>query len=442
MSEKKISSEIPSSNKHSDSSQTHLILGLARSGKAVASFFERNGTPYIVYDDKGIADRNASAEPNAIVLDQMDQIDWDKIAVVVQSPGVPFSFPTPHPITAMAQQRGIPIKTDIDLFNENRPIKKLCVGITGTNGKSTTTALITHILNENGLKAEMGGNIGVPALTLLDQPEISVYVLELSSFQLEATQRIDLDVAVITNIAEDHLDRHGSMENYIKAKQRIFNHASHCLVGSDCPDIGIGPSSIASLQGAHNQENMRIAYAVCAKLGLSDAGIRQAIQTFPGLSHRMELVYTCSDFFIVNDSKATNADSTRRALDHYTADSNIHIYWIAGGKSKQGGIESLAPFFKTIKKAYFIGAAQEAFLKIAEGSLDAKACFDLETAVKAAFADIRAEARLNTSMGRDLKRRYLMLFSPACASFDQFIDFEDRGETFKKIACSNLKKRA
>ena len=411
--------------------QNYLILGLARSGKATAAFFDKIKQPCVIYDDQ------ATAYEGKPVLSAVNDIPWETIKTVVQSPGIPFSYPAPHPVTALAIKKGIPIITDIDLFHQYRDPVVACVGITGTNGKSTTTALITHILNSAGRKALMGGNIGVPVLSLLDEKNVSVYVLELSSFQLEVTHQIDLDVAVLTNISEDHIDRHGSMATYIKAKERIYRHAQSRIVGTECSLPSDDLSIVERLPGLHNQENMRVAYAVCAKLGVSHGAIMTGIHSFPGLAHRMELVYKCSDFSVINDSKATNADSTERALVYYTQIENpLMIYWIAGGKSKIGGIQSLVPYFSKVTKAYFFGAAQDEFLETTDNALGAKICGDLETALQAAFADIRTEARAH---GRDPKRHYLILFSPACASFDQFRDFEHRGDEFKRLVRKNLK---
>lgn len=410
---------------------SYLILGLARSGKSTAAFFDRIGEHYLVYDDQAENYEDKSA------LSSLNDIPWAAIKAVVQSPGIPFSYPAPHPVTALAIKKSIPIITDIDLFNQYRDPAAACVGITGTNGKSTTTALIAHILNSAGRKALMGGNIGVPVLSLLDEKDVSVYVLELSSFQLEVTHQVDLDVAVLTNISEDHIDRHGSMASYVEAKERIYRHAQSRIVGTECSLPPDDLSIVERLPGLHNQENMRVAYAVCAKLGVPHGAIMTGIHSFPGLVHRMELVYKCSDFSIINDSKATNADSTERALVYYTQLGNPPmIYWIAGGKSKIGGIQSLAPYFSKLTKAYFFGAAQNEFLETTDNAVDAKICGDLETALQAAFADIRTEARAH---GRDPKRHYLILFSPACASFDQFRDFEHRGDEFKRLVRKNLK---
>ena len=411
--------------------QKYLILGLARSGKATVAFFDRIGESYVLYDDQ------AEQYEGKSVLSALNDIPWETIKAVVQSPGIPFSYPAPHPVTALAIAKGIPVITDIDLFHQHRDPAIRCVGITGTNGKSTTTALIAHILNSAGIKALMGGNIGVPVLSLLDEKDVSVCVLELSSFQLEVTHQIDLDVAVLTNISEDHLDRHGSMAGYIEAKERIYRHAQSRVVGAECGLPFDDLSAVERLPGLHNQENMRVAYAVCTKLGVSHDAIMVGLHSFPGLAHRMEIVYKCSDFSVVNDSKATNADSAERALLYYTQlEPPPMIYWIAGGKSKVGGIQSLESYFGKITKAYFFGVAQEEFLETVGAAIDAKTCGDLETAIQGAFADIRAEARAH---GHDPKRHYLILFSPACASFDQFRDFEHRGDEFKRLVHGNLK---
>lgn len=411
---------------------TYLILGLARSGKATADFLTRMGASFILYDDH-IKEYNGQP-----VLSSPDDIPWNRIHVVIQSPGVPFSKPMPHPVTKMALARDILIQTDIDIFNKCRNPSAVCIGITGTNGKSTTTALITHILNASGRKALMGGNIGVPALSLLAE-DVPFYVLELSSYQLETTNRVDLDAAVLINISEDHIDRHGSMENYITAKKRIFEHARIHIDGQKCPTPSADLTNIECLPGEHNQENIRIAYAVCAQLNVPHDAIVSGIQSFPGLSHRMETVYACSDFSVVNDSKATNADSAQRALDYYTTkEIPPMIYWIAGGVAKEGGIQSLSPYFKHITKAYFIGAAQNEFMQTTKNAIDASECHDLETAVQMAFSDVRTQARAH---GHDKDRHYLILLSPACASFDQFKDFEHRGDEFKKYVEACLKSK-
>lgn len=416
------------------SSLTYLILGLARSGKATVNFLTHLGVSTILYDDH-LKEYNGQ-----VVLSNENDIPWDMVHCVIQSPGIPFSYPKPHPVTAMALSKGIPIQTDIDLFNQFRDPKVACVGITGTNGKSTTTALITHILNASGKKALMGGNIGVSALSLLngtsENASADVYVLELSSYQLETTQHIDLDVAALINVSEDHIERHGSMANYIAAKKRIFAHAKTHIYGENCPIPDCDLTHVERLPGDHNLENMKIAYAVCVVLGVPHDSIIAGIHSFPGLSHRMERVYTCSDFSIVNDSKATNADSTERAFAYYAElQRPPMIYWIAGGKAKKGGIQSLSPYFSKLTKVYFIGDAQDEFMRTVNDVANAKACGTLDVAVSEAFADIRREARAH---GHDPARHYMILFSPACASFDQFKDFEHRGDEFKRYALGHL----
>ncbi len=405
--------------------QSYLILGLARSGKATAAFFDAHHYPYILYDDS-LTNYNGQA-----VLNNPNDIPWDTIKSVIQSPGICFNYPAPHPVTARAREKNIPIETDIDLFNQHRDPAAHYIGITGTNGKSTTTALVTHILNHARKHAAMGGNIGVAALSLLMPNQqknhgkpFNFYVLELSSFQLEATHQINLDIAVIINITEDHLERHDTMDHYRAAKQRIFTHAKHTITGETCPKILTDPHAFEHLPGQHNLENMNTAIAVCSALDIPMNLIMKGIASFPGLPHRMEIVYNEDNLLIINDSKATNADAAEKALACYKDDI---VFWIAGGKPKTDGIVPLKPYFPFITRAYFIGEAKEAFLATAKDSVTCHISSTLEGALTKAIID----AQKNQLEHPD--KRHVILFSPACASFDQFRDFEHRGDVFRKL---------
>ena len=342
---------------------------------------------------------------------------------------------------------------------------KVC-GITGTNGKSTTTALIGHICREAGRAVRVGGNIGFGVLGLDDIEAEAVYVLELSSYQLDLTASLKCDAAVLLNISPDHLDRHGSMENYVEAKRRIFANqvkGDTAVIGVDdpwgqriCTEItalnkrtirpissgramgrgfyvlqgalydATGERSVdvanlgraRALLGRHNWQNAAAAYAACLALGLSSAEILRGMLSFPGLAHRMQEVARVGKVRFINDSKATNADAARQAMATFD-----QFYWIVGGRAKAGGIESLSDLFPRIARAYLIGEATEDFARTLKGHVKAVACGDLATAVAAAHADAKAT-----------DRDAVVLLSPACASFDQFPDFEVRGEAFTALA--------
>jgi UDP-N-acetylmuramoylalanine--D-glutamate ligase len=346
-----------------------------------------------------------------------------------------------------ARKHNCPIIGEVELLQQQCP-KATYVGITGTNGKSTTTALIGHILEMAGKNVQVGGNLGVPALALEPLGKDGIYVLEMSSYQLDLLDKTRFDVALLLNITPDHLDRHGTMENYIAAKMRIFEGATHQIRGvslehspekSSLPGLsgqsieadmdhpnksggdggGVGellplPPTLA---GTHNLQNAMAAQAACQTLGVADEIITQATQTFPGLPHRMQWLGEIEGVTFVNDSKATNAEATANALRTYD-----DIYWILGGKAKAGGIESLEPFFSKICGAYLIGEAQEEFAKTLElHKVPHQRC----NILGAAFTQATTQA-LQAKKG-------VVLLSPACASFDQFPNFMVRGEAFCQL---------
>lgn len=409
-------------------SKTHfLVLGMARTGQAAATWLRSLGKQVITFDD----------DPTKGDIHTLEAIEWSTVEVVVQSPGVPFSFPSPHPVTAMAQRLGVPVVSDVYLWRQAHPQNRF-VGITGTNGKSTTTALVGHILAQAGYAVAVGGNIGSAVTTLPELEPEGIYVLELSSFQLEISPPLNLTAAGWLNIAEDHLDRHGTLKGYIEAKKHIFAGAAHKLI---CVDDIHSRAVAATLEnghmltatdekpfdytlatrlpGAHNGQNISLAYTLCKTLGVDEDKIKEGIISFPGLEHRLEQVGYIGPITFINDSKATNADAAARALASFPGK---HILWIAGGKPKTDGIESLKEYFPAIYKAYFIGQAQERFAQTVQGLLPHVMAGTLEKAVYDAFEDAQR-----------LEGESVILFSPACASFDQFKDFEERGVIFKKI---------
>ena len=414
----------------------YIVLGYGRSGRESEKYLLSLGYKVIVHDDG----------QNII-----PEINWSEIVGVVQSPGIPMS----HAVSEAARAAGISICTDIDLLQKRNPKAKY-IGITGTNGKSSTTALIGHILKQAGLNVEVGGNIGIPALSLENLNETGWYVLELSSYQLELSNDLHLDIAVWLNISPDHLDRHGSMENYVNAKKRIFSHAKSACIALDdyyskqtcnqlpipyttiasefknCPaDIWIDASSmlhcngtlfdcneLETLKGAHNWQNVALAFAVALQILNIPQKIWEYIQTFPGLAHRQQLAAKIGQVEFINDSKATNSDACEKALKTYMGQS---IFWILGGVAKTDGIELLNPYFPYIKKAYLIGESQNDFAKTLNGSVLFEKCSSLESAVFKASEEAKFE------------NNAVVLLSPACASFDQFRDYEHRGEEFIRI---------
>jgi UDP-N-acetylmuramoylalanine--D-glutamate ligase len=446
--------------------KTVAVFGLARTGLAAARALMAGGAAVALWDDKPAA-RDA-AQKEGFQLTDLSQADWGDFATIMLSPGVPLTHPKPHWTVEKAKQAGVEILGDIELFartvnaapEHKRP---KVVAITGTNGKSTTTALIGHVCAEAGRDVRIGGNIGLGVLGLEDMHGGAVYVLELSSYQLDLTSSLKADVSVILNVSPDHLERHGDMEGYVAAKRRILlnqGKGDTAVIGVDdpwgqqiCTEItaanrrtivpvsankamgrgvyaldgllydatGERAAEVAdlkrarSLPGRHNWQNAAAAYAAAKGLGIAPDQIARALISFPGLAHRMETVGVIGKVRFVNDSKATNADAARQALSSYPK-----VYWIAGGQPKTGGIDDLADLFTRVIKAYLVGEASAAFAETLKGKAPAMECGTIPAAVEAAFKDAAAS-------GKDA----IVLLSPACASFDQFADFEQRGEAFR-----------
>jgi UDP-N-acetylmuramoylalanine--D-glutamate ligase len=447
------------------------LFGLGGSGLATAHALIAGGAGVTAWDD-GEAGR-AKALAENIHVEDLNGADWGQFDALILTPGVPLTHPTPHWTVPLAKAAGVEIIGDIELFcreREKRAGGAPFVAITGTNGKSTTTALIAHILREAGRDVQLGGNIGVPILALEPPDDGRIHVIECSSFQIDLAPSLAPTVGILLNLTPDHIDRHGTMENYAAVKERLVAGAEIALVSVDdayCHAIGArltqkarpgqrvapvsaqraldwgfyvegdkimfresghgpkeaeeigGLAGARALRGAHNAQNAAFAAAACWELGLDDEEIARGLLSYPGLPHRMEEVARQGNVIFVNDSKATNADAASKALASYD-----DIFWIIGGKAKEGGIEELRPFFPRIAKAYLIGEAMEAFAATLGGDVPFERCVTLQTATRHAAHDAEHSAAAEP----------VVLLSPACASYDQFPNFEVRGDMFRDLA--------
>jgi len=441
----------------------YALLGLARSGLAAAKALTAAGARLSAWDDAPAA--RSTAISAGIEPVNLNRFDWQGVAALVLSPGIPHSHPHPHPVAAAAKAHRRPIVGDIELLALAETQARY-VGITGTNGKSTTTALVGHILATAGRPVAVGGNLGTAVLGFPPLGAGGIYVLELSSYQLELVESLSCDVAILLNITPDHLDRHGGFAGYVTAKKRLFRNQRApkvAVVGIDdqaCRSIAEelaadparrvwpisveGPApggiyvaegrlvddtegraeplielaSLPRLPGKHNWQNVCAAYAAGRGLGLARAEILDALPGFPGLAHRQELLAEIDGVRFVNDSKATNGEAAAKALGCYDT-----IYWILGGRPKETGLEGLDLYYPHVRHAFLIGEAADRFASELEGKVAYSRSGGLPHAVRSAFALARAEGR----------RGAVVLLSPAAASFDQYADFEERGEHFRSL---------
>lgn len=447
------------------------VFGLARSGLAAVKALKAGGAEVYAFDDKDAlcdAGRAAGAK-----VASWEEWPWDRLGAVILSPGVPLTHPKPHDVVIRARDWDVEVIGDIELFARTLPDAPV-IAITGTNGKSTTTALIGHILKEAGFDAQVGGNFGRPVLDFNPPSARTIYVIEISSYQIDLSPGLAADVAILTNITPDHIDRHGSLEGYAAVKRKLLKQTKKSglnVVGVDdgfcsaiytqlasngtapCVAVSVGKvlgrgifvldgalynaqndraakvmdlKTAPHLPGAHNWQNAAVAYAAVKPFVKDTRVLIDAIASFPGLAHRIEDVGAIGKVRFINDSKATNAEATERALVCFD-----DIYWILGGKPKSGGITTLAPHFSRIRKAYLIGAAAEEFAATLEGNALYEFSGTLDKAVAAAAADAAASEAPQP----------VVLLSPACASFDQFKDFEARGDAFRDLV-SQLKPEA
>ena len=440
------------------------VFGLGASGLASASALFAGGADVVGWDDT--AARVEHATQAGIPTADLREVDWSKIAALVLAPGVPLTHPAPHWTVGLARAAGVEVIGDIELFcRERRRIapESVFVAVTGTNGKSTTTALVAHLLESAGHATELGGNIGTAILSLEPPAPGRAHVIECSSYQIDLAPSLDPLIGILLNVSEDHLDRHGTLAEYAAVKERLVARAQRgAIIGIDdkwcqaaADRIEQGGKSVVrvsvrrpladgiyvqgeqilraaggnakpiallgginALRGIHNAQNAACAAGAALALGLEPKAIQQGLWSFPGLAHRMEEVGRKADVLFVNDSKATNADAAARALACFE-----DIFWIAGGKPKTGGITSLAEFFPRIRKAYLIGEAAPAFAETLAGKAEHAIVETLARAVAAAASDAEASGL----------KAPVVLLSPACASFDQFPNFEVRGDRFRNL---------
>lgn len=439
------------------------VIGFGVTGKAIIDSLIVSGAEVILYDDANIS-LDEKYFGNVTLKSSSEFVTCDTFVV---SPGINLGWPKIHPIVRIAHELGIPVVNDFDLFQRNISLKSQIICVTGTNGKSTTTALINNVLQFSKKKSAIGGNFGQPVLSL--SADSDFYLLEISSYQLESCKTLGFATSILLNITPDHLSRHGGMHGYISAKQKVFSNfkkTSKAIIGIDddycneiyaflkyvkhpnvipisgscVPDSGIGWSDDhlidnrfgkyekvceknQMLDGAHNRQNIAAAYAACATNNIEKSEFSEALKLFSGLSHRQELIAEINGVQYINDSKATNAQSVEQALMRFD-----DILWILGGRPKEDGIESLAKYFHKIKYAFLIGEAANDWNKLLQqNGVDSEISQTLDVALNHAYEKSK---QVNANV---------ILLSPACASFDQFKSFEDRGEKFRSLV-AKLKK--
>jgi UDP-N-acetylmuramoylalanine--D-glutamate ligase len=443
------------------------VFGLGSSGIATCRALVAGGAEVAAFDDD--PHKVAQAADAGIPTADLHKLDWRALGALVLSPGVPLTHPAPHWTVPLALSAGLEVIGDIELYCRERRARapgSQFVAVTGTNGKSTTTALTAHVLVTGGMTAEPGGNIGVAVLSLEPPRRGHAHVVECSSYQIDLAPSLDPAVGILMNITPDHLDRHGSLERYAAIKEQLITGVESggtaivCVDDDWCRaiadrteaagrrllpvsvrgvlDVGIyldgdrimeargkrttrqiaRLAGIGALRGLHNAQNAAASAAAALALGIDPADVQRGLSTFPGLAHRMEQVGRRDHVLFVNDSKATNAEAAARALASFT-----DIYWIAGGVPKSGGIDALSGYFPRIRKAYLIGEAAEAFAATLDGRLAHVIAGTLDRAVALAAKDAQDSAAVES----------VVLLSPACASFDQFPNFEIRGSTFREL---------
>ncbi|MBS0185387.1 MAG: UDP-N-acetylmuramoyl-L-alanine--D-glutamate ligase [Proteobacteria bacterium] len=457
-----------------EKSPFYLILGLGRTGISTARFLASQDIPFYVWDDN--PQQRIHAESQKLLLKDPlgSDFPWKKITGIILSPGIPHHYPIPHPVLQAAkkwandQEQPLEIISDLELYIRMNPTHQY-IAVTGTNGKSTTTALLGHLLTYAQIPTAIGANFGIPVFDLPDFGEEGIYVFEVSSYQLETTPSLAPLISILLNITPDHLERHGGWEGYKAAKEKVFTSQSKtfpiAVIGVDTdateeifqklkkknhPKIisvsmrenegdifkredGLwikeekeerfifNLKDLLTLKGVHNAQNVAVAFATMKSLGIDEKIIIEGLKTFPGLVHRQEVIGKFFGITFINDSKATNVEATAKALEVYD-----NIYWILGGQAKGDDLLDLKKYFPKIKRVFLIGEAQDAFAKKLEGYVEFEKCNTLEVATLKAFNWAKQDMKEN---GIEFPH---VLLSPACASWDQFKSFEERGEKFKE----------
>ncbi len=451
-----------------------LILGLGRTGFSTARFLASQEIPFFIWDDNLAQRENAEAEGFPLRNPLEYDFPWEKITGIILSPGIPHDHPAPHPIIQAAKtwgknhQKSLEVMSDLELYIRMYPDHRY-IAVTGTNGKSTTTALLGHLLTCAHIPTALGANFGIPVFDLPNLGSEGIYVFEVSSYQLETTPSLAPMISILLNITPDHLERHGGWEGYKAAKEKIFV-SSHqtpplAIIGVDTEATRLmseklkkqnlqkvltismtedrgdifkkGESlwersrdgerllfdlkDLVTLKGVHNVQNGAAAFAALKSLGVEESIIVSGLKTFPGLVHRQEYVGKREGITFINDSKGTNVEATGKALEIYD-----DIYWILGGQAKGDDLLDLKAYFPKIKRVFLIGDSQDAFAKVLEGHLWYKKVNTLEKAVSEAYEWAQKDLKEVTSLVPHI------LLSPACASWDQFKSFEERGEKFKE----------
>ncbi len=451
------------------------VYGLGRTGLSAIRSLKEGGADIVAWDDSDEACQSAG-DAGALIMHPSGW-NWLSLSALVLSPGVPLTHPEPHSVVTMARDAGVPVIGDTELFAkavEQQAEDARVIVVTGTNGKSTTTSLIAHMLKRCGQDVQVGGNIGTPVLDLEPPTDESIYVLELSSYQADLTLGLAPTVSILLNITPDHLERHGGFDGYVAAKRQVIGWTppeAKVILGVDSPATqsictelttergdGLIPVSVnrvishgmfvidgvmwdgmgsqaeelidlrdvEALPGEHNWENVAAAFACGKAMGFDTSRLLEGIRTFPGLAHRQELVAELNGVKFINDSKATNGEAAAKALACYDK-----VFWIAGGRQKDGGIGELKPLFSRVKRAYLIGEAAPAFAATLGSSVDVVHANTLDRAVELAAQDA----------AEDGSEENVVLLSPACASFDHYPDFEIRGEAFRSAVNRVIEKQ-
>lgn len=443
--------------------QKVAVFGLGGSGLVTVEALVAGGASVVAYDDNASSCHKAG-EIDGVEVADLRHADWSTFSALVLAPGVPLTHPEPHWVVELAQKAGVEIVGDIELFCRERRAQAIdCpfVAITGTNGKSTTTALVCHILDETGFDVQMGGNIGTPILALDPLAAERVYVIEVSSFQIDLAPSLDPSVGVLLNLSADHLDRHGTLADYARIKARLVAGADIAIVGLDdrlsaniasnlrvkgksvvtisglgneramvrAPDgflqskgqdLFFNLDQARALRGAHNAQNAAAAAAIAAQFDIGPGMLSRSLVSFGGLAHRMEEVGEKDGVLFINDSKATNADAAARALGSFRA-----VHWIVGGQAKSGGIDSLVDYFDRVEHAYLIGESAHEFAPLlVERGVEHSICGHIDVALDEAVRNLAGRERS--------KEQPVVLLSPACASFDQYRNFMLRGDAFRE----------